>query len=458
MQIIIIGDGKVGHSIAETLIAEDHEVTIVDRSEAALQRSQDTLDALVVKGNGVNVDTLMEAGAPEADILIAVTMSDEINMLSCLTAKRLGARYAIARIRDPEYNKSLSFLMRELLIDYVINPERIMAQEISRMLRYPFSGSVETFARGRVELMDFRLGRGDALVGMPLKDLYQKKPGLPRVLFCFIQREDEAIIPKGDLVLQEGDHVYVAADVLTITRFFQHIGKNTSDIKSVMILGAGRVAYYLCMLLIDMRMQVTVIEQDEERARTFAEMLPEAGVIVGDGTDQELLLSEGLDQFDAFVTLSGLDEENIMTGLYAKSVGVRKVIVKNSRDNYMDLLGMIGLESAISIRQVTGNTILRTVRTRGAADAAAAVERIYQLMDGAVEALEFIARPEDDFIGLPLKRLRVQKDALIAVIVRDGQVHIPFGEDVVRPGDRVVVIVKGNSVECLADVLTRDEA
>ncbi|MGI6235763.1 MAG: Trk system potassium transporter TrkA [Christensenellales bacterium] len=455
MRIIIIGDGKVGHSIAETLVEEDHEVTIVDRSEAALQRSQETLDAMVVKGNGVNVDTLLEAGATDADILIAVTMSDEINMLSCLTAKRLGARYAIARIRDPEYNKSLSFLMKELLIDYVINPERIMALEISRMLRYPFTGTIETFARGRVEMMDFRLGRDDALVGMTLGDLYRKKPSLPRVLFCAVQREEEAIIPKGDLVFEEGDHIYVAADVLTITQFFRQIGKSTSDIKSVMILGAGRISYYLCRLLLDMRMQVTVIERDEDRAMEFAEMLPEASVIMGDGTDQELLMSEGLDQFDAFVTLSGLDEENIMTGLYAKSAGVRKVIVKNSRDNYMDILGVIGLESVVSVRQVTGNTILRTVRTRGAADSAAAVERMYRLMDGAVEALEFIAQKDEFFINIPLKSLTVNPSALIAVIVRDGQVHIPFGDDVIKPYDRVVVIVKGNNVQRLSDIFIK---
>lgn len=458
MRIIIVGDGKVGHSIAQHLIAENHEVTIVDRSETALQRSQDTLDAMLVKGNGVNVDTLMEAGAPGADILIAVTVSDEINMLSCLTAKRLGAKYAIARIRDPEYHKSLSFLMRELLIDYVINPERLMAQEISRILRYPFTGSIETFARGRVELMDFRLGKEDALVGLALKDLYSRKPVMPRVLFCAVQRGEEAIIPKGDLVLQEGDRVFVAGDIPTITQFFRHIGKNTSNIKSVMILGAGRIAYYLCSLLLQMHMQITVIEVDEERAREFAEMLPEATVILGDGTDQELLTSEGLDHYDAFVTLSGLDEENIMAALYAQHAGVRKVIVKNSRDNYMDLLGAIGLESAVSTRQVTGNSILRTVRARKAADAAAAIERLYRLMDGEVEALEFIVQKEDSFINVPLKKLALKPDALIAVIVRDGQVRVPFGEDSLHTNDRVVVIVKGGGIELLSDILENSQA
>jgi trk system potassium uptake protein TrkA len=451
MRIIIIGDGKVGHSIAEALITEGHEVTIVDRSETALLRSRDTLDAMMVKGNGVNVDTLMEAGAPMADIVIAVTVSDEINMLSCLTAKRLGARYAIARIRDPEYHKSLSFLMRELLIDYVINPERLMAQEISRMLRYPFTGSVETFARGRVELMDFRLAQGDLLEGMALKDLYTKKPELPRVLFAAVERGEEALIPKGDTVLQAEDRVFVAADVLTITRFFKAIGKYISGIKSVMVLGAGRITYYLSELLLDMNIKVSVVELEEKRAAEFKEMLPQASVIVGDGTDQELLISEGLDHFDAFVTLSGLDEENIMAGLYAKRLGVRKVVVKNSRDNYMDLLGAMGLESAVSIRRVTGNAILRTVRTRAAAKKADAAERLYRLMDGAAEALEFIVQDDAPYINVPLRELKVKPEALLAVIVREGQVRVPFGGDSLQPLDSVVVIVKGG-VQTLGDI------
>lgn len=453
MRIIIIGDGKVGHSLAESLIEEDHEVTIIDRSEAVLGRSRDTLDALTIQGNGVNVETLMEAGADKADIVIAVTVSDEINMLACLTAKRLGADYAIARVRDPEYNKSLSFLMRELQIDYVINPERVMAQEISRMLRYPFTGNLETFARGRVELMDFRLAKGDALVGIALKDLYSKRTSLPRVLFCAVQRGEEAIIPRGDLVLQEGDLVYVSADVPTITKFFRHIGKNTSDIKSVMVLGAGRIAYYLCALLLQMHMQVKVVELDAERAEAFSQMLPGANVIVGDGTDQELLISENLTHYDALVTLSGLDEENIMAGLYAQNAGVRKVIVKNSRDNYLDLLGAIGLESAVSTRQVVGNTILRTVRTRSAADLAAPIERLYRIMDGAVEALEFVVHKQDSFVDVPLKDLPIRPEALIAVVVRNGEVVVPRGEDTLRLGDRVVVIVKGGGIERLDDIM-----
>lgn len=453
MRIIIIGDGKVGHSLAERLIEEGHEITIVDRSEAVLERSVNTLDAMTVKGNSVNADTLTEAGAQSADIVIAVTVSDEINMLACLTAKRLGAKYTIARIRDPEYNKSIPFLMKELLIDYIINPERIAAQEISRILRYPFSDNIETFARGRVELMDFRLEKECGLAGTALKDLYTKKPNLPRVLFCAVQRGNEAVIPKGDFVLQEGDRVFVASDVLTITAFFKAIGKNVSGIRSVMIMGASRIAYYLCEMLLQMNMEISVIEMDEERARQFSEMLPGANVILGDGTDQELLISEGLENFDAFVTLSGLDEENIMAGLYARHLGVRKVIVKSNRDNYLELLGAIGLDSAVSTKQATGNAILRTVRARGAADAVAAIERLYRIIDGEVEALEFVVRREDSFIRIPLKDLSLKPDALIAVIVRFGQVFIPFGHDVLQEGDRVIVLIKGGGVERLDDVM-----
>ena len=455
MRIIIIGDGKVGHSLAERLIEETHDVTIIDRNETVLERSMNTLDAMTVKGNGVSIDTLTEADAQHADIVIAVTISDEINMLSCLTAKSMGTKYAIARIRDPEYHTNLDFLKRELLIDYVINPERRMAQEISRILRYPFSGNIETFARGRVELMDFRLTEEDSLVNTKLKDLYLTHPALPRVLFCAVERDHEAIIPKGDFKFLAGDRVFVAADIPAITGFYKALGKNTSGIRSVMIMGASRIAYYLGAMLLDMHMEVSVVEIDEGKAMAFSEMLPHANVIVGDGTDQELLQSEGLKDMDAFITLSGRDEDNIMSGLYARHMGVRKVIVNNNRDNYMSLLGSIGLDSAVNTKQVTSNIILRTVRTRSAADAAAAVERIYRLIEGKVEALEFIVRDDDDFINIPLKDLTVRDNALVAVIVRNNQVKIPFGSDTLKPLDHVIVMIKGNEVSYLSDVLDK---
>ena len=456
MYIVIVGDGKVGHSLAAQLVAEGHHVTIVERSDQVLQRNQDQLDARYVKGNGVSIEALQEADIQRADIAIAVTLSDEINMLVCLTAKRLGARYTIARIRNPEYNRSQSFLMEELLIDYILNPERTMALEISRILRYPFSGSVETFARGLVEMMDFRVAREDGFAGVALKDLFRVKKHLPQVLVCAVEREGEAIIPKGDFVFREGDRVYVVSDVATITAFFATIGKNTTRIKSVMIMGGSRVSYYLAKILQEMDMDISVIEIDPEKAREMTEMLPDINVILGDGTDHTVLVEEGLLRYDAFITLSGRDEDNIMAGFYASQSGVRKVVVKNNHENYSPILGLMGLDSVISTKTITSNTILRTVRTRSGAAGPNQVQRLYQLMDGKAEALEFIVHEGEEVIGLPLKELKVLPGALVAVIVRNGKVRIPFGDDQLAAGDRVIVMIKEHNVDNLSDVIRRN--
>ncbi len=455
MYIVIVGDGKVGHALAAHLVAEDHQVAIVERSEQVLHRNQDLLDALYIKGSGVSVETLREAEITRADIVIAVTVSDEINMLVCLTAKRLGARYAIARIRDPEYNRSQRFLMEELLIDYILNPERTMALEISRILRYPFSGSVETFARGQVEMMDFRVAKEDGFAGIALKDLLRVKKHLPQVLVCAVEREGEAIIPKGDFSFKEGDRVFVVSDVATITAFFAAIGKNTTKISSVMIVGGGRITYYLARILLEMRVAVSIVEINPDRARELTEMLPEANIILGDGTDQEVLVDEGLLRHDAFITLSGRDEDNIMSAFYAAQNGVRKVVVKNNHDNYSPILGLMGLDSAVNTKTVTSNTILRTVRTRSGAAGPNQVQRLYRLMDGKAEALEFIVSGAEPFIGVPLKNLKVASSALVGVIVRSGKVRIPFGEDRFEAGDRVIVITKENGVNELGEVIKK---
>ncbi len=439
MQIIIIGGGKLGNTLAQHLIDEGHNVTMIDRNEAVLQKTMDTMDAMFIKGSGVSADTLKEADAAHADIVIAATMGDEVNMLSCLTAKRLGAQYAIARIRDPEYLPSLSFLQKELAIDYAINPERATAREISRMLRFPFAGSIETFARGRVEMVDFRASEGDPMVGIPMKEMYKKNRQMPQVLFCAVERGGEIIIPKGDFVISAGDRVHVVSDAGTITRFFDFLGKGMDTIRSVMIMGGSRISYYLAEMLLNMRIKVSIIEINPDKARRLSEMLPGATIIEGDGTDQELLESEGIADAQAFVTLANRDEENLMAGFYAAKRGVKKVIVKSSRDTYSSIMHDMGLDSIISTKSVACNDILRVVRSRSSRSFAA-VERMYRLLDGKAEALEFIAQAGDNYIHVPLKDLHVIPDALIAVIVREGQVRVPFGNDTIEVGDYVVVI------------------
>ena len=451
MRIIIVGAGKMGCSLATSLVDEGHNVTLIDRSEEVIQRNMDVIDAMFIKGSGVSSDTLSEADVQHTDIVIAATAGDEINMLSCLTAKRMGAQYTIARIRDPEYLTSLNFLQKELSIDYVINPERATAREISRMLRYPFAGSIETFARGRVEMVDFRAAEGDPVVGVPLREMYKKNRQLPQVLFCAVERGSDIIIPKGDFVIQPGDRVHVVSDVATITRFFEALGKGMATIRSVMIMGGSRIAYYLASTLLTMKIKVAIIEIDPEKARRLSVMLPGADIIQGDGTDQDLLQSEGLTENHAFVLLSDRDEENLMAGFYAVQQGVKKVIVKSSRDTYSAIMHGMGLDSIISTKTVACNTILRTVRSR-ASRSFAAVERMYRLMEGRAEALEFIAEVGDPYIHVPLKDLHVIPDALIAVIVRDGQVMVPFGNDTIETGDYVVVISRRNGLSTLREV------
>ncbi len=452
MQIIIVGAGKMGFAVANSLINEGHNVTVIDNNESVVDRGENTMDALFIRGNGVRVDVLKEANVENADIVIATTAGDEINMLVCLTAKKLGAQYAIARIRDPEYLESLSFLQKEMFMDYVINPERSTAREVSRMLRFPFVSGVETFARGRVEMVDFRAAEGDGIAGVALKDIYKNRKNLPQVLFCTVERDGEAIIPKGDFVIQPGDRVYVAGDVNTITAFFRAIGKGVSAIRSVMMLGGGRLSFYLAQMLQNMHIKVNMIEIQPEKARTLSEMLPNVNIIQGDGTDQELLESEGLTDMDAFITLSNRDEENLMTGLYAVHRGVKRVIVKSSRENYSSIMKNMGLDSIVSTLNVAVNNILRTVRTRSSRSSAAVV-RMYRLVNGKAEALEFLADNKMPFIHVPLKELNIDKDCLIAVIVRGNKVLVPFGNDTIESGDSVVIISKRTGISTLDEVI-----
>lgn len=452
MRVVIVGDGKVGHTLAESLSREGHDVVIIDKSGTALSKSIDTLDVLCIKGNGANIPTLVEADAQHTDIIIAATASDETNMVCCLIAKHLGAQYAIARIRDPEYNNSLSLIKKELSIDLAVNPERTTALEISRLLRYPFASKVEIFARGRVEMVEFRAQAGDRVVGVPLYKLGSGATGLPQVLYCAIERFGEAVIPSGNTVIEPGDRVHVAADIPTITAFFRQLGKHELRIQNVMVLGGGRISFYLAKLIATLGMHVTIIEIDKHKAHQLAEQLPDADVIQGDGTDQELLVSEGIGDMDAFIALTDRDEENLLTGIYAQKMGVKKVVVKINRSNYTDIVSSMGIDSVVTPKQITCDTLLRYVRAR-ANSRGTVIERMYRILEGRAEALEFIAAEGDPYIRVPLRDLSISRETLVAVIVRDGKIIVPFGDDYILGGDFVIIITKQQGVVDLRDVL-----
>ncbi len=454
MKIIVIGAGKVGYVLAEHLIAEEHDVTIIDRNDEVTEHCTGALDALCIRGNGANAKVLLEAGVDKAHIVIATTASDESNMLACLIAKRLGAKYTIARIRDPEFNESQIFLQNELGIDIAINPERATALEISRLLRYPFAGSIESFAKGLVEMVEFRAQEGDCFLDIPMKDLSDKVPHLPKILYAMVERNNEVMIPGGDFAIHAGDKVFVSGDMMTITEYFRFLGRNRQKIRSVMILGGGRISYYLSRLIVPMGIHVTLFEINPEKARAISEQLPKVDVIVGDGTDQDLLEEQGLSQMDAFISLSNRDEENLMSGMHASRSGVPKVIAKNSRMAYQEILNDLGLDSVISPQFITSSSILRYVRARENSNGTR-IERLYRLVGGKAEAMEFIARAGDAYIGIPLKKLKTRTGCLVSVIVHQGKIIVPFGNDHIEEKDHVVVISVVSGVSDLNEVLYR---
>ena len=454
MRILIVGDGKVGHTLATELLREGHDITIIDQNDEVIRKTEDTLDVLCIHGNCANVATLMEAEADRADILIAATASDEVNMLCSLISKKLGTKFTIARIRDPEYNESVALLQHELGIDMTLNPERATAQEISRLLRYPFASNIEPFAKGRVELVEFLAREEDIICGKPLKELTARHSDLPKVLYCAVERDGEVVIPGGDFVIEPGDRVHVAADMVTVTQFFRHIGRSAKPVKDVMLLGGGRISYYLAKMVERMGIRVVMFEINPEKAKTLSEQLPHADIIEGDGTDQDLLEQENLAGMDAFIALSDRDEENLMTGLYAQTHGVPKVIVKTNRYAYKDVIANLGLETQVSPRIITCNTLLRYVRARVNARGTA-VEKLYRLVDGKAEALEFIARKGDPYIGVPLKELTVRKGTLVAIILHKNKVIVPFGDDVIEAGDNVVIISTASGISDLNEVIRK---
>ena len=455
MKIIIIGTGKVGFSLAEQLLNEKHDITIVDTQDSALRRATDALDIISVKGNGVSTDTLREAGAEDADLLVAATNSDEVNMVCCLTAKHLGAKYTIARIRNPEYNLGLHELKKNMGIDMVINPENATAVEISRLLRFPSAANIETFCRGRVELMGFRLQEGDFLVNQPLHALSAQVKQLS-LLVCAVDRDGEVTIPNGSFVPQVGDKLYLIGRPTSLDQFFRLLGRYSPKVKTVFIVGGGKISVYLTAILEKMKMRVKIVELSEKRCRLVSEMMPRTTVICGDGTDQELLESERMSAADAFVALTDRDEDNLIISLYAMQQGMHKVVTKCNRQNYTGIARAVGLDSVISPKLITAAQILQLVR--GMQNSQGSVmNTLYRIADGKTEAMEFTVGPSTRHLNVPLRDLHLHKGILIAVIMRDGEIIIPEGSSCIQEGDSVIIISRDRPIQDLNDIYAEEE-
>lgn len=450
MKIVIVGAGKVGYALAEQLCRENHDVTVIDSSEDALRRACDTLDVMGFKGNGVNIPTLTEAGAPDADLLVAATNMDELNMACCLTAKNLGTRYTIARVRNPEYYASMGTIKRNFGIGMVINPENATAMEIARLLRFPSASNIESFCRGRVELMSFRVQEDDFITGKPLFSLSNQIQKLS-MLFCAAERDGQVIIPNGSFVPQVNDKLYIMGKPTGLDEFFRRLGRYNHKIRSVFVVGGGRISIYLASLLEKMHIKVKLVERSEERCRLISEKLPKTMVICGDGTDQELLDSESLTASDAFVALTDRDEDNLIISLYAMQQGLSKVIAKSNRQNYTGIAHAVGLDSIISPKLITAAHILHVVRGMGNSQGSV-MQALYRIADDQAEATEFVVSKSTRNLGIPLKDLKLKKGVLIAVIVRDDQVIIPEGSTCIQERDSVIIVSKDHTILDVNDI------
>lgn len=450
MKIIVIGNGKVGYTLAQKLSAENHDLVIIDENVPALRRADDFLDVMCVRGNGASISVLLEAGVREAGLVIAVTDSDEVNIVCCLLAKKLGAQHTIARMRNPEYSNDSDLYKQEVDLDMIINPELAAAQEISRILRFPFAAQIETFARGRVEMVGFRVFQRDPIIGIPLSSLVKKFSA--NILFCAVERSGKVTIPDGSSVIQPDDEVYVMGEHQDLSHFFRFLGHASLIVKNILIIGGSRISVYLAWEMHRFGVTVRIIEQDDKKCQHLSELAPHALIIHGDGTDQRLLESENLRSADAFIALTNRDEENLLSALYAQQCGVPKVIAKMTRMNYVQIIRQLGIDSVISPKDITANRILRYVRALINSEGSA-VESLYRLLDGSVEVLEFTANATTRFLNTPLRNLMLKKGLLVAAIVRGSKPIIPHGSDMIQQGDRVIIVSRSLFLLDLNDIL-----
>ena len=454
MKIVIVGLGKVGRALTEQLTLAGHDIVAIDINPDRVENIVNIYDVRGVPGNGGCYDVQKQAFENGADLLLATTSSDEINILSCLVAKKIGTQHTIARIRNPEYERQLRFMRAELGLSLVVNPEKATAREISRVLRFPTAIKLEQFCRGRFELIEYRIAEGNPLEGLQLSDLYRNMH--VKLLVCAVSRGPRVFIPDGSFTLKVGDKIYLTATPQELETFFRKLGLFKKHATNVMVIGASRMAYYLLKDLQDMRMHITLIDSNAARCQEMSERLPGVLIIHGDAADSELLHEEGLAEMDAFVALTGLDETNIILSMYASQLNSCKVVAKINRRSFADLAGGNGMvDSVVSTGDVTAETILQYVRAMENS-MGTNVRALHRVVGGRVEALEFNVGPAVPFIGVPLKDLNTKKDLLIAGIVRaNGQPIIPSGGDALQLGDDVVVITAGTTITDLRDIVVK---
>lgn len=453
MKIIIAGAGKIGHSVAEILSEEGHDITVIDRDPDTITLLSNTLDLICVEGSATSPETLLEAGAAQADLLLAATEQDEVNMVCGISARRLGTQHVIARVRDPQYLRQTEFLREALGLSITVNPEYECAKEISRILRFPSAVRVDAFSKGSVEIIEHRVQENGKLDGLQLKQLPQQFGA--KVLVCVVERGHEAIIPNGDFVLRGGDRLNISGAAGELRRFFIAAGQYKKPVRRVMIMGGGRIAVYLSRMLLDSGIAVTVVERLRERCDTLCDLIPKAHIVCGDATRSDVLLEDGLASADAFVALTGDDGDNIITSMYARSCQVGKIVAKVNRDHFSDILESTGLDSIVTPKEIVAQQLARYVRAMSNS-VGSSMETLYRLADGKVEALEFKVSDDSACVGIPLKDLRLKPNILISAIIRGSRSIIPDGDTRIFPGDHAIVVSSAGRLKDI-DAIVEDE-
>lgn len=451
MDIVIIGAGKLGTGIAKSLCFEDHNITIIDYNPITIESIVDKYDVQGVCGSGTHIDVLRQAQVPNADLVVSTTHSDENNILVCLMAKKLGAKYTIARVRNPEYNAQFEFMRNELGISLMINPDFTAALEIGRIIQYPEAINIETFANGYIDMAEYKITQGSNLCANSIGSISSKLTN--NMLICAVERDEDVYIPNGDFILRAGDHIHVTGahkELANIGKALINSKKKT--IKNIMIIGCSRVGIYLSDMLVNLGKNVVIIEKNREKCEILFDMVPDATILNGDANDHDFLIEEGIENMDAVVTLTDSDEINFLVSLYAQKIGTPKTVTKINNIRLSRMLDDLGLDSQINVSDLSVSTITQYVRAKENISSSY-MKTLYKLVDGKVEATEFLAGDYVSFLGTPLSKIKTKKNVLIAAINRNNEIIFPNGNDAIMANDLVVVVSKDRRLKSLNDIL-----
>ena len=451
MKIIVLGAGKVGKTLIKHMSNEDHDIIVVDQNATKVEEVVNQFDVIGVVGNGGSYDILMEAGAQDANLIICVTASDELNILAGLMAKKMGTRHTIARVRNPDYSSQRDFMRNQLGFSMIVNPELEAASEIRRVLSFPSAVKVDTFSRGKVELAEFFVEEHSRLNGVELSQLH--KITKTNILVCAVSHNEDVIIPDGNYAIKPGDHLYITGTHRDLSRFCLDIGVITTRIKNVIIVGGGKIGYYLSKQLSTQGIKVKIIEKDKNRCQVLAEKLPYVTIIHGDGSDDELLNEEGIENTDAVLALTGLDEENIVLSLSAKSLYHKKTIAKVTRMNYAGLSDVLKVDSIVAPKKIVASQIIRYVRAKMNKDNDSSVKTLYKIVDGEVEAIEFKVTEQFKYLHKTLNEMKIKEHVLVAAIIRENEVIVPKGNTTMELNDYVIIVSRGEIMKSLNDIL-----